>query len=183
MYKRQTLDTVEDGDATSTALQLSGAAVKSTGTLTSAGNLDVNTDKFTVDATTGNSTVAGTLGVTGEITGNVTGNLTGDVKATDGTSVLDSGTDGTDATFTGTATKADQLTTARNIELTGDVTGNVNFNGTADVDISSTLSNTAVTAGTYGSATASPRFTVDAKGRITGAVSYTHLTLPTTPYV
>ena len=168
-----TLDTVEDGNATSTALQLSGAAVKSTGTLTSAGNLDVNTDKFTVDATTGNSTVAGTLGVTGQITGNVTGDLTGDVKATDGTSVLDSGTDGTDATFTGTATKADQLSTARNIELTGDVTGNVNFNGTADVDISSTLSNTAVTAGTYGSATASPRFTVDAKGRITGVSEVT----------
>ena len=168
-----TLDTVEDGNATSTALQLSGSAVKSTGTLTSAGNLDVNTDKFTVDATTGNSTVAGTLGVTGEITGNVTGNVTGDVKATDGTSVLDSGTDGTDATFTGTATKADQLSTARNIELTGDVTGNVNFNGTSDVDISSTLSNTAVTAGTYGSATASPRFTVDAKGRITGVSEVT----------
>ena len=94
-------------------------------------------------------------------------------KATDGTSVLDSGTDGTDATFTGTATKADQLSTARNIELTGDVTGNVNFNGTADVDISSTLSNTAVTAGTYGSATASPRFTVDSKGRITGVSEVT----------
>ena len=74
-----TLDTVEDGNATSTALQLSGAAVKSTGTLTSAGNLDVNTDKFTVDATTGNSTVAGTLGVSGQITGNVTGDLTGEV--------------------------------------------------------------------------------------------------------
>ena len=167
------LDTVQDGDATDSALQISDAAVKSTGTLTSAGNFDVATDKLTVNATSGNTAVAGTLDVTGQITGNVTGNVTGDVKATDGTSVLDSGTDGTDATFTGTATKADQLSTARNIELTGDVTGNVNFNGTADVDISSTLSNTAVTAGTYGSATASPRFTVDAKGRITGVSEVT----------
>ena len=167
------LDTVQDGDATDSALQISDAAVKSTGTLTSTGNFDVATDKLTVNATSGNTAVAGTLDVTGQITGNVTGNLTGDVKATDGTSVLDSGTDGTDATFTGTATKADQLSTARNIELTGDVTGNVNFNGTADVDISSTLSNTAVTAGTYGSATASPRFTVDSKGRITGVSEVT----------
>ena len=167
------LDTVQDGDATDSALQISDAAVKSTGTLTSTGNFDVATDKLTVNATSGNTAVAGTLDVTGQITGNVTGNVTGDVKATDGTSVLDSGTDGTDATFTGTATKADQLSTARNIELTGDVTGNVNFNGTADVDISSTLSNTAVTAGTYGSATASPRFTVDAKGRITGVSEVT----------
>ena len=167
------LDTVQDGAATDSALQISSAAVRSTGTLTSTGNFDVATDKLTVNATSGNTAVAGTLDVTGQITGNVTGNLTGDVKATDGTSVLDSGTDGTDATFTGTATKADQLSTARNIELTGDVTGNVNFNGTADVDISSTLSNTAVTAGTYGSATASPRFTVDAKGRITGVSEVT----------
>ena len=167
------LDTVQDGDATDSALQISSAAVKSTGTLTSTGNFDVATDKLTVNATSGNTAVAGTLDVTGQITGNVTGNVTGDVKATDGTSVLDSGTDGTDATFTGTATKADQLSTARNIELTGDVTGNVNFNGTADVDIASTLSNTAVTAGTYGSATASPRFTVDAKGRITGVSEVT----------
>ena len=167
------LDTVQDGNATDSALQISEAAVKSTGTLTSTGNFDVATDKLTVNATSGNTAVAGTLDVTGQITGNVTGNVTGDVKATDGTSVLDSGTDGTDATFTGTATKADQLSTARNIELTGDVTGNVNFNGTADVDISSTLSNTAVTAGTYGSATASPRFTVDSKGRITGVSEVT----------
>lgn len=33
----------------------------------------------------------------------ITGNLKGDIKATDGTVVLNNGTDGTDATFTGTA--------------------------------------------------------------------------------
>ena len=149
-----TLDTVQDGDATDSALQLSSAGVKSTGTLTSGGDFDVATDKLTVDSTTGNTAVAGTLAVTGAINGNVTGDLTGDVKATDGTVVLENGTDGTDATFTGTATKADQLATSRNLELTGDVTGNVNFNGTADVDIATTLGNSGVTSGTYGSATA-----------------------------
>ena len=170
-----TLDTVEDGNATPTALQLSTGAIKSLGTLSSTGNLDVNTDKFTVNATSGNTTVAGTLGVTGVTTGTggFVGDLTGDIKSTDGTQVLDNGTDGTDATFTGTATKANQLATARNLELTGDVTGNVDFNGTADVDISSTLSSSGVTAGTYGSATKSPRFTVDAKGRVTGVSEVT----------
>ena len=35
--------------------------------------------------------------------GDITGNVKGDIKATDGTVVLNNGTDGTDATFTGTA--------------------------------------------------------------------------------
>ena len=168
-----TLDTVEDGDATASALQLSAAAVKSTGTLTSAGNLDVNTDKFTVDATSGNSTVGGTLGVTGQITGNVTGNLKGDVQAADSTSILDSGTDGTDATFTGVASKATQLATARSLSLSGDATGSASFDGTAGAEIATTLASSGVTAGTYGSATASPRIEVDVKGRVTGVSEVT----------
>jgi hypothetical protein len=53
------------------------------------------------------------------------GDLTGDVNAADGTQVLDSGTDGSDATFTGDVTgdltgNADTVTT--NANLTGDVT-------------------------------------------------------------
>jgi hypothetical protein len=42
--------------------------------------------------------------------GTVTGDVKGDVKSSDGTTVLDAGTDGNDATFTG--------------DVTGDVTGN-----------------------------------------------------------
>ncbi len=57
--------------------------------------------------------------------------------------------------------KANQLTTARKISLTGDATGNTTFDGTADKSIAVTLANTGVTAGTY-SAVA-----VDAKGRVT----------------
>ena len=84
--------------------------VSTTGTLTVTGETNLNgglvmdTDKFIVADGTGNTTIAGTLGVTGQITGDVTGDLTGDVLAGDGTSVLDSGTDGTDATFTGDVT-------------------------------------------------------------------------------
>jgi hypothetical protein len=44
--------------------------------------------------------------VTSNITGNITGNLTGDVLASNGTRVLDNGTNGADATFTGSVTGA-----------------------------------------------------------------------------
>ena len=170
------LDTVQDGDATDSALQLSSAAVKSLGTLTSIGNLDVNTDKFTVNATSGNSTVGGTLGVTGVITATagVAGDLTGDVYASNGSSkILENGTDGTDATLTGLASEATQLATARNIALTGDTTGTASFNGTADATIATTLAASGVTAATYGSATKSARITISAKGLITGASEVT----------
>ena len=42
--------------------------------------------------------------VTSNITGNVTGNLKGDILATNGNVVLDNGSNGTDATFTGSVT-------------------------------------------------------------------------------
>ena len=78
-------DTGADGAITITAdnsaivvVNASGAAV--TGTLSSSGNFDVATNKFTVNATSGDTAVAGTLGVTGAATFSdtltVTGNLT-----------------------------------------------------------------------------------------------------------
>lgn len=51
----------------------------------------------------------------GTLTGDFAGGFTGDVKANDGTVILDNGTNGTDATFTGSVTG----------NVTGDVTGNV----------------------------------------------------------
>jgi hypothetical protein len=66
---------------------------------------------------------AGTItaedGFSGDLTGNVLGNLTGDV--------------------TGNADTATALQTSRTIELTGDVTGSVGFDGTANVQISTSL--------------------------------------------
>jgi hypothetical protein len=72
---------------------------------------------------TGDLTGNVTGDVTGDLTGNVTGNLTGDVYASNSVKVLESGTTGTDATFTGDVTG----------DLTGDVTGNVTGDVTGDV--------------------------------------------------
>ncbi|MDA0898399.1 MAG: hypothetical protein O3A30_03885 [Bacteroidetes bacterium] len=110
----------------------------------------------TGEGSTPSVAIGQSVGTTDDVTFNsVTSNLVGDVKATNGTTVLDSGTDGTDATFTGdvtgsligNASTATTLETSRTIELTGDVTGSVSFNGSGDVQISTTVSADAVALG------------------------------------
>jgi len=61
------LQTVEDGFAGATALQLSSAGIASTGTLAVAGDLAVNTNKFNVTAASGNTSIAGSLTATGDL--------------------------------------------------------------------------------------------------------------------
>ena len=80
-----------------------------------AGSVEIEGSNFDIDGGAIDNTVIGgttAAAITGTIvTANsyFSGNIRGDVLATDGTSVLDSGTDGTDATFTG--------------DVTGDLTG------------------------------------------------------------
>ena len=83
------------------------------------------------------------------ITGGITGDLTGDV--------------------TGNADTATTLATSRTLSISSDATGSASFNGGANADIAITLATSGVTAGTYGSSSAIPAITVDAKGRITSA--------------
>ena len=102
-------------------------------------------------ATTGAQTIAGAKTFSSIISGSIDGNA-------------------------GTASK---LATARTLGLSGDVTGTVSFDGSANATIAATLANSGVTAGTYGSATQVGQVTVDAKGRVTAA-SNVAITFPVT---
>jgi trimeric autotransporter adhesin len=76
------------------------------------------------------------------------------------------------AALSGNATSATTLQTARLIGVSGDITTDtVSFNGSADANLTVTLSATDVSAGTYGGATQIPTFVVDAKGRLTSAAN------------
>jgi hypothetical protein len=83
------------------------------------------------------------------ITGGITGALTGNV--------------------TGNADTATTLETSRTLSISGAGTGSASFNGGANADIALTLADSGVTAGTYGSSSAIPAITVDAKGLVTSA--------------
>ena len=69
----------------------------------------------------------------------------------------------------GNASSATILQTTRTLSISGDGTGSQTFNGGSDSDIAFTLADTGVSAGSYGSQTEIPTFTVDTKGRLTAA--------------
>jgi hypothetical protein len=167
---------IKSGTTPTTAVTFANADATLAGNTTLSGTLDVtgvanfNNSTASTSNTTGAVIVDGGVGIAGavnigddvDIDGdltvsgvgkNITGNLIGDVKATNGTSVLDSGTDGTDATFTGDVTgNADTATTwatAREIALTGDVTGSVaGVDGSGNISIATTVAANSVALGT-----------------------------------
>lgn len=77
------------------------------------------------------------------------------------------------ASFFGNANSASIWQTARDIGVSGDATGIVSVDGSANANIPLTLTNTAVTPGNYGGSSSVPTFTVDSKGRVTYAANVT----------
>lgn len=71
------------------------------------------------------------------------------------------------------ATAADKLKVARNIAISGDVTGTASFDGSKDIEIAVALAKTGVTAGTY------TKVTVDDEGRVVTGAELTTEDLPT----
>ena len=86
----------------------------------------------------------------------------GNVAAAD---ILVAGADSTLTSKVKASAAADQLATARAIELSGDATGSADFDGSKAINIVTTLANSGVTAGTY------TKVKVDAKGRVTEGLS------------
>ena len=108
------------------------------GLLNLTGNLNVNTDKFNVVASSGDTTVAGTLGVTGNTTldGNVDlGNASGDTISMIGSVDTDIVPSADNSKLLGSSTKKWQtvFATTLNGNLVGNVTGNVTGDLTGDV--------------------------------------------------
>ena len=104
----------------------------------------------------------------------LTADVIGDVYASNGTTkILENGT-GSNATFTGVASKATILETARNFSISGDASASaVSFDGSGAVVLATTLATVNSGVGSFGSATAVPSLTVNAKGLVTAASSTT----------
>jgi hypothetical protein len=129
------------GEIDGTTIGATTPAVATFTDLTATGNVDLG-PTFSGNEFTGNVTGnvhaqdtsvmvnSATKTFTGDLAGAVTGHVTGDVNATNGTIVLQNGTDGTDATFRGNILSSDGNSVVLNVStatpvFTGNVTGRV----------------------------------------------------------
>lgn len=134
---------IDDADASAARTTLG------LGTISTQASDSVNIDGGAIDGAVigANSAAAGsftTINASGAITGDVTGN----------------------------SDTATALANARTITIDGDVDATATaFDGSQNITLTTTLDSTGVSAASYGSATAVPVLTVDAKGRITAATT------------
>lgn len=168
------------GTISGTSLTLAAAdgtnpGLLSTGAQTIAGaktfSTDITAPNFLGNATT--ATTAGNITATSNTTLTSLANLATVGTITSGTwsaSTIDIAKGGTGATTAadaranlGLVIGTDVMSANYTTTLTGDVTGSGNGS------FATTLANSGVTSGTYGSSSAIPTFTVDSKGRLTAA--------------
>jgi len=150
-----TLKAISDGSGNDSALQVSNAAVNTTG------DFSVATNKLTVASASGNTAVAGTLAVTG---------------ATNLSSLITSGaaTIGGALNVTGATTLTGNLTVPGNLAVTGTstLTGATAVTGTLGVAGASTLASVGVTgAATVGTTLGVTGVSTLASAVVTGAVT------------
>jgi len=156
------------------------------GTLTNDGNnLIVKSGSTTSITLSGaNTTLAGTLAVTdattlnGAVTVSGSNNMTidaGNLTLSSGSATI-GGTLSVTGEITGNASTATKLATARTITIDGDVDATAtSFDGTGNITLTTTLDTVNSNVGSFGSATAVPVVTVNAKGLVT-AVSTSAIT-------
>jgi|MDTB01.2.fsa_nt_gb hypothetical protein len=160
-------------------LSLTGNVISLTG---QTGNVDltsllgsyINTDAQTLSVNDASNVVTITGGNTIDLS-NVLANASGATSLLNLTDVGSDGTNGQVLTTDGNGSFT--FTTVSGGGGSGDITSVVAgvglSGGATSGDATLDLANTAVTAGTYGSATTSPQITIDAQGRITSASNVT----------
>ena len=158
---------------TNTSVNFSTATVLNADKLTTSRNIAITGDlawSVNFDGSA-NVTSVGTLANSGVVANTYGSSTTVPVFTVDAKGRITSVTN-TSVNFTAaTVLSANKLTTARNIAITGDLSWNVNFDGSGNVTNTGTLANSGVTANTYGSSSTVPVFTVDSKGRITSVTN------------
>ena len=150
----QTLTNKTIAAASNTISGLTNSNLSGTAGITNANLANSKVTVGTTDINLGSSatTIAGLTSVTattftGNLVGNVTGTVTGGIS--------------------GNAATATALATSRTIALTGDATASGSFDGSANYSQALTLATVNSNVGQFGSATAIPVVTVNAKGLVT----------------
>jgi hypothetical protein len=184
-FNNVTVDgTLNSNDITAESISISGAATV-TGALTVTGNLTVNGTTTTVNSTTlevADKNIVVSKGATTAAAANGAG-LTVEGPETPATLTYSSADDrwnlnkdltvgrvygNVTGALTGNADTATALQTARNFSASGDASASaVSFDGSAAVDLALELATVNTNVGTYGSSSAVPVVTVNAKGLVT----------------